>query len=116
MRSWVWLLPCWVWRMLFLRAAKQWVRLDGYPRRALRLDSEFMLIYDPEQAAGAAACAGAGAPVPTQIGATPIVPRRSPKTHSPLKLRDDLRRDLGRSNTALMLRALETSERPDDRL
>ena len=113
MRSWVWLLPCWVWRTLFLRAAKHWVQVDGHPRRAFRLDAEFMLIYDPEEAARAAAWGHADASVPTEIGVSAIRPDDSSKARSSIGFRDELRRDLSRTNTAAMLRAIGTSDRED---
>jgi len=47
MKSWTWLLPCWVWKYFFAQLPREQVRLDGRTRFLIRLDEEFALVYDP---------------------------------------------------------------------
>ena len=48
MKSWAWILPCWVWKYFFAQFLRQKVRLDGRTRFLVRLDEEFALVYDPQ--------------------------------------------------------------------
>jgi hypothetical protein len=57
MRAWVWLLPGLVWKYFFAHFPRQQVRLEGNTRFLLRLDDEFVLVYDP-QVARPAECTG----------------------------------------------------------
>lgn len=48
MKSWAWLLPCWVLKCFFSQFPKERVCLDGRTRFLVRLDEEFALVYDPQ--------------------------------------------------------------------
>ena len=47
MKSWTWLLPCWIWKYFFAQLRREKVLLDGRTRFLIRLDEEFVLVYDP---------------------------------------------------------------------
>ena len=50
MRAWVWVLPALVWKYFFAHFPREQIRLDGRTRFLVRLDDEFVLIYDPQGA------------------------------------------------------------------
>lgn len=49
MKIWAWLIPCWVWKYFFAQLPRQRVLLDGRSRFLIRLDEEFVLVYDPQE-------------------------------------------------------------------
>ena len=48
MKNWAWLLPCWVLKYCFAQFPRRRVVLDGQIRFLIRLDEEFVLVYDPQ--------------------------------------------------------------------
>ncbi len=46
MKSWAWILPCWVWKYFFAQFPRERVLLDGRTLFLVRLDGEFALVYD----------------------------------------------------------------------
>ena len=51
MKDWAWLLPCWVWKYFFAQLPRERVLLDGRTRFLIRLDEDFVLVYDPQRKA-----------------------------------------------------------------
>lgn len=49
MRTWAWLLPCWIWKYFFAQLPREQIRLNGHTRYLVRVDDEYAVVYDPQR-------------------------------------------------------------------
>lgn len=64
MRSWTWLLPCWIWKYFFAQFPREEIQLNGHTRYLVRVDEEYAFVYDPQATVRTGETKGRGSRVP----------------------------------------------------